>query len=91
MLLNRLWTVKIPLLSPSGCRICWSLARGWLANLSELAWSDHPGMCPMRWTVAGLVNVYPRCRPAPPPIHHRHADPPGHSADLLAQLGEAAS
>ena len=37
----------------------WSFSRGILANQSEREWSGQPGLCPVLWSVAGLVNVYP--------------------------------
>lgn len=34
--------------------------------MSEINWSKWgPGVCPVRWTLAGLVNVYPRCELLP--------------------------
>jgi hypothetical protein len=62
--LTRLWAIKTPSLRSHGTGVAgmlWSLCRGVLANLSEREWSGSPGTCPMRWSLAGLVNVYPRC------------------------------
>lgn len=66
VLLTRSWAIKIPSLRShdNGLRgLLWSITRGISANLSELDWSGSPGTCPVRWTLAGLINVYPRCRP----------------------------
>lgn len=41
----------------------WSFCGGILANLSEREWSGTPGVCPVLWSLCGLVNVYPRCEP----------------------------
>lgn len=68
VLLTRRWAVKVPSLRPHGNGVrglLWSACRGILANLSELEWSESPGVCPVRWTLAGIVNVYPRCEPLP--------------------------
>jgi len=61
------WAIKVPSLCShnTGIRgVAWSLARGLSANLSEAEWSGQPGLCPVRWSLAGIVNVYPRCEPA---------------------------
>lgn len=65
------WVVKMPSLRPygNGLRgVLWSLCRGVLANQSEAEWSrceDEP-VCPVRWSLlGGVINVYPRCEPAP--------------------------
>lgn len=60
------WAIKIPSLRAhdggiSG--VLWSWTRGVQANLSEVGWSNSPGTCPVIWSLAGLVNVYPRCDP----------------------------
>jgi hypothetical protein len=60
------YAVKLPSLRSHGqglAGVLWSLARGLSANLSEREWSGTPGLCPVRWSAAGLVNVYPRCEP----------------------------
>lgn len=33
------------------------------ANLSEREQASVPGVCPVRWSLLGLVNVYRRCDP----------------------------
>lgn len=63
VLLTPRWAVKVPLVSRRGHGRLWSLAHGVLANLSELRLSREPGVCPVVWSLAGLVQVYPRCRP----------------------------
>lgn len=58
------WAVKVPSLRAygNGVRgVLWSVTRGIQANLSEYEWSGSPGTCPVLWSLAGLVNVYPRC------------------------------
>ena len=65
-MLTRRWAVKVPRLASHGdglTGVLWSVARGLSANLSELAHSRTPGVCPVRWSLAGLVNVHPRCAP----------------------------
>lgn len=60
------WAVKVPSVRAhnDGLRgVLWSWTRGVQANLSELDWSGSPGVCPVVWSLAGLVNVYPRCEP----------------------------
>ena len=67
VLLVARWAVKVPSLCAhrNGLRgVMWSLARGLSANLSEAEWSGQPGLCPVVWSFAGIVNVYPRCEPA---------------------------
>lgn len=66
VILTRHWAIKVPSLraynnGPRG--VLWSVTRGIQANLSEAEWSGTPGTCPVRWTLAGLVNIYPRCTP----------------------------
>lgn len=66
VLLAHRWAIKVPSLRSHGEGVrgtLWSLARGLNANLSELQWSGTPGTCPVLWTLAGVVNVYPRCDP----------------------------
>jgi len=66
VLLAGRWAVKVPSLGAhrQGLRgVLWSLTRGIQANLSECEWSGSPGTCPVLWSAAGLVNVYPRCEP----------------------------
>lgn len=58
------WAIKVPSLRThgNGARgLLWSVTRGISANLSEIEWSDTPAVCPVRWSLAGIVNVYPRC------------------------------
>jgi hypothetical protein len=60
------YAIKIPSLRAHGnglAGILWSFARGISANLSEREWSGQPGLCPVSASLAGLVNVYPRCEP----------------------------
>ncbi|ANZ35236.1 hypothetical protein BBK82_03260 [Lentzea guizhouensis] len=67
VLLAGRWAFKFPSLRSHGKRlrgVMWSLARGLSANLSEAEWSGQEGLCPVLWSAAGLVNVYPRCEPA---------------------------
>jgi hypothetical protein len=59
------YAVKVPRFSPGSRGCMWSLAQGYLANLSEREWSGQPGLCPVLWSLGGLVNVYPRCEPVP--------------------------
>lgn len=64
VLLTRRWAIKVPSLRSHGDGlrgVLWSLTRGISANLSEQQWSGSPGTCPVRWSLAGLLNVYPRC------------------------------
>lgn len=65
------WAVKVPSLrgGTGGYRgwltgMMWSFTRGIQANISEAEWwrNDHDdGLCPVLWSLLGLVNVYPRC------------------------------
>lgn len=59
--------IKLPSLRRHGkglAGMLWSFSRGISANLSEREWSGYsPALCPVRWSLAGLVNVYPRCEP----------------------------
>lgn len=61
------WAVKVPSVRThdNGLRgVLWSLCRGITANQSEAEWSGHhAGLCPVLLSLAGLVNVYPRCEP----------------------------
>jgi hypothetical protein len=60
------WAVKVPRLSSHDDGVggvFWSLCRGLLANLSERRHSHTSGVCPVLWSLAGVVNVYPRCLP----------------------------
>lgn len=60
------WAIKLPSLRAHGHGLrgaLWSVSRGILANLSETDWASEPGVCPVRWSLAGVVNVYPRCEP----------------------------
>jgi hypothetical protein len=59
------WAVKIPSLRTNGqgvFGVAWSFSRGLQANLSERTWSGVDGVCPVLWSLAGLVNIYPRCQ-----------------------------
>jgi hypothetical protein len=60
------WAVKLPSLRSNGKGLAgriWSVCHGILANLSEVQWSEVDGVCPVRFSLFGLVNVYPRCEP----------------------------
>lgn len=60
------WAIKFPSLRSHGDGLrglLWSVTRGIQANLSEQDWSGSPGTCPVLWSLAGLVSVYPRCAP----------------------------
>ena len=60
------WAIKLPSLRSYGdgpAGVLWSVTRGIQANLSEREWSGSPGTCPVVWSAAGVVNVYPRCDP----------------------------
>jgi hypothetical protein len=64
------WAVKVPSARAHGdglAGVLWSLSRGISANLSEREWTAFGGeaVCPVLFSVAGLVNVYPRCAPVP--------------------------
>lgn len=64
VILTRKWAVKVPSLRSYGRNLrgaIWSITRGIQANLSEAEWSNSPGVCPVRWSWLGLINVYPRC------------------------------
>ncbi len=64
VVLTRRWAIKLPSLRAHGLGprgVLWSLTRGIQANLSEAEWSGTPGTCPVRWTLFGVINVYPRC------------------------------
>lgn len=55
------WAIKVPTFRYG----LTSFARGILANDSERSWSGMPGLCPVVWSLGGLVNIYPRCDPLP--------------------------
>lgn len=78
VVLTRRWAVKLPRTATHGegvAGMLWSLARGVSANLSEREWSGSPGVCPVRWSLFGLVNVYRRCVPvAAEPTERQYAD-----------------
>lgn len=69
VILTRRYAVKVPSLrggslgarSPRG--VMRSIVWGIDANLSEIEWSGTPGVCPVLWSLLGLVNVYRRCAP----------------------------
>jgi hypothetical protein len=63
------WAIKVPSLRryDNGLAgIMWSFSRGVQANLSEAGWHDladeKSQICPVLWSLGGLINVYPRCR-----------------------------
>lgn len=68
VILTKRHAIKVPSMR-GGWRgpraLLWSLTSGIQANLSEWEWSGMPGTCPVLWSFAGLVNVYPRCAPVP--------------------------
>lgn len=69
--ITRRWAIKVPSSRANGNGVrgvLWSLTRGVQANLSELEWSGSPGVCPVRWSLAGLVSVYPRCESVDPDL-----------------------
>lgn len=67
VLLAGRWAIKVPRLTLSGRPLSWTVAHGVLANLSErdLTAAGATGIAPVLWSLAGLVQVYPRCAPAP--------------------------
>lgn len=80
------WAINLPRATRSGHGVLWSLAHGVLANLSERHWSGWDGVCPVRWSLAGLVNVYPRCQPAalPPGFDYIASPGPGDGTTLAS-------
>lgn len=65
------WAIKVPSLRANGLSargVMWSMSRGVSANLSEISWTGSPGTCPVRWSLAGLVNVYPRLEHVDPAL-----------------------
>lgn len=66
VLITRRWAIKIPRIGRSGRGALWAIANGVLANLSEREWSHIDGVCPVVWSLFGLVNIYPRCVPVQP-------------------------
>lgn len=88
VLLAGRWAVKVPSLrgGTGGYRgwltgLMWSITRGIQANISEAEWwrnSHDPGLCPVRLSLTGLVNVYPRCAPVT-------EEPPGGYDGILAE------
>lgn len=84
------YAIKTPRLARSGRGLLWSLAHGILANLSELGLSDQPGVAPVLWSLAGIVNVYPRCQPLVGPVDYTRiaspvvpVDPRPHNVGVL--------
>lgn len=72
---GRRWAVKFPSLRAHGggpAGMLWSFCRGVLANQSEATWSGMGGLCPVRWSLFGLVNVYPAAAPVSGPIDYAH-------------------
>lgn len=67
VVVTKRWAIKVPQIRTHGNGLAgalWSLARGILANLSELAWRRSIGVCPVYRSLAGgLINIYPRCEP----------------------------
>lgn len=67
-LLTRRWAVKVPSFRCGGPRTgigsrLRSFSWGIAANHQELDWNGMPGFCPVRWSLLGLVQIYPRCEP----------------------------
>lgn len=61
------WAIKVPSTRPYGRRgdRLWAWSRGVLANQSERAWQVD-GVAPVLHSIlGGIVQVYPRCSPAP--------------------------
>lgn len=57
------WAVKVPSVRrvhPHRLTRTHAFARGWCANLSEWRYRDRSGVCSPRWTVLGVLQVYPR-------------------------------
>jgi hypothetical protein len=87
------WAIKVPSIRSRGQGVegvLWSLTRGIQANLSERNWSTWPGVCPVRWSLAGLVNIYPRCAPVDRPddeIDYDALDFPNPSDRKAANVG----
>lgn len=66
VLLVGAYAIKFPSLRGNGKGLggrIWSICNGILANQSEVVWSEVDGVCPVRFSLLGLVNVYPRCDP----------------------------
>lgn len=60
------WAIKFPSFRGNGKGLggrIWSICNGILANQEEVTWSAVDGVCPVRFSFLGLVNVYPRCEP----------------------------
>lgn len=62
------WAIKMPTSRPYGRRSApterlWAIARGVIANNSEKQWSGQAGVCPVVFSLLGIVQVYPRCEP----------------------------
>lgn len=76
--ITKRWAIKVPSLRAysrlPGRGLMWSITRGIQANLSEWEWRESTGVCPPRWTLAGLVSVYPRCKPAPEDLTREEYD-----------------
>lgn len=62
VILTRRYAIKVPALRGSGRSWLWALTAGMQANMSEREWSDLDSVCPVTWSFAGIVNVYPRAR-----------------------------
>lgn len=88
------WAVKVPSLRGVGypapvpvvARVA-SFCRGVLANISERQWHTFEGwagrVAPVRFSLLGLVQVYPRCAPCPDDAELFELDPdPGDGADF---------
>lgn len=66
------YAIKVPRLKGyKGRAAVVSVARAVSANDSERQWSGVEGVCPVKFSVLSLVNVYPRAEP----WSHEH-DPP---------------
>lgn len=68
VLLTKNYAIKFPRLRSHGegfRGLLWQICRGILANQSELEWSNYSDeLCPVLYSMAGIINVYPRVRVA---------------------------
>lgn len=66
--LTKRYAIKVPTgrgLYPNGFKgLLKGIATGYLANLSELEWSDwhKDKVAPVLFSFFGIVNIYPRCK-----------------------------
>jgi hypothetical protein len=60
------YAIKVPSVRAYGQGLygpLWTFLSGWLANLSEWEHRRATGVAGARFTLLGLVSVYPRCEP----------------------------